>query len=68
MALKLHDSDAPVPSLSQLSRGSSGPKSKIQLWKKQRLEAFKDLIRLLDLVTEQEKKYEERLSPHSNFY
>lgn len=32
------------------------------------MEALKDITRLLTLVTEQEKKYEDRLSPHSNFY
>lgn len=29
---------------------------------------MKDLSRLLGLVTEQEKKYRYRLSPHGNFY
>ncbi len=34
----------------------------------QRVEALKDLNRLLELVTEQDKKYGGRLSSHSNFY
>lgn len=29
---------------------------------------FYEITRLLELVTEQEKKYEDRLSLHSNFY
>ena len=33
-----------------------------------RMRALKNLERLLDLVTEQEKKYGHRLSPQSNFY
>lgn len=32
------------------------------------MEALKDLTRLINLVTEQEKKYKSRLSPHSNYY
>ena len=32
------------------------------------MEALKDVTRLLTLVTEQEKKYGDRLSPYSNFY
>lgn len=61
-------SSDPLSSLSQLPRSSSAPKSKIQLRIEQRLEASKDLTRLLNLVTEQEKKYGERLLPYSNFH
>ncbi len=42
--------------------------SKQQTHKNQQVEVLKDLTRLLTLVTEQEKKYEDRLSPHNNFY
>ena len=33
-----------------------------------RIQALKNLERLMDLVTEQEKKYSSRLSPQSNYY
>lgn len=56
MASQSTNSVTPVPSLSQLPRGCSAPISKIQQRKKQRLEASRDLTRLLTLVTEQEKK------------
>ena len=32
------------------------------------VDGLKDLSRLLNLVTEQRKKYKYRLSPNSNFY
>lgn len=32
------------------------------------MEALRDLTQLLNLVTEQEKKYKNKLSPHSNYY
>ncbi len=54
-------------SLSDLPRGSASLSNQ-QVLKTQRTEALKDLNRLLKLVTEQEKKYKARLSPHSNFY
>ena len=41
---------------------------KQQVNKIQRIVTLKDLTRLLDLVTEQEKKYEDRMSPHINLY
>lgn len=53
--------DSALPS-SQTPRGCP------PLLLQQQIEALKDLTRLLNLVTEQEKKYEYRLSPHSNFY
>ena len=54
--------------LFQVPHGCLPPLSKKQHSKLDRIEALKDLTRLLELVTEQEKKYEGRLSPHSNFY
>lgn len=48
--------------------GSSTFKSKLQPCNEQCLKTLQDLARLLDLVTEQEKKYGQRLSVHSNFY
>lgn len=62
------DSITPVSLLSQLPRGDLISKSKVQLRKEQRSQALKDITRLLELVTEQEKKYGERLSVQSNFY
>ena len=59
--------------LSKVPDGCLPPLSKQQNSKNDRIEALKDLTRLLEkikfiLVTEQEKKYKGRLSPHSNFY
>ena len=54
--------------LSQVPRGCLPPFSKQQHSKNHRIKALEDLTRLLELVTEQEKKYKGRLSPHSNFY
>lgn len=48
--------------------GCTPPKSKREVEKEQSINALQNLTRLLELVREQEKKYEERLSPHSNFY
>lgn len=39
-----------------------------QSHKEQQIEALNDMPRLIELVTEQEKKYGDRLSPHSNYY
>lgn len=39
-----------------------------QSHKEQQIEALKDLSQLIELVTEQEKKYGDRLFPHSNYY
>ena len=58
---------SPSP-LSGVSRGGTSLMSSQETLKNQRIEALKDLNKLLRLVTEQEKKYETRLSPHSNFY
>ena len=57
-----------VPPLSQVLHGCLPPLSKQQHSKNDRIKALRDLTRLLELVTEQEKKYKGRLSPHSNFY
>lgn len=57
----------PLYPLSQIPSGCTPPKSKREVEKEQRINALQDLTRLLELVTE-EKKYEEQLSPHSNFY
>lgn len=54
-------------SLSKIPRGTP-LLAKQQTFKSQRTEALKDLNKLLKLVTEQEKKYGTRLSPHSNYY
>lgn len=54
--------------LSEIPCSTSAPLSKRQLYRKKQINALKDLTRLVELVTEQEKKYKERLSPHSNFY
>ena len=66
--LQPNNSVSSIPSLSNISRGCSPPLSKQQIHKNQQVEALKDLTRLLKLVTEQEKKYGDRLSPNSNFY
>ena len=57
-----------ISPLSQVPRGCLPPPSKQQHSKNDRIEALKDLTRLLELVTEKEKKYKGRLSPHNNFY
>ena len=62
------DAPNPMHSLSQISSGCTPTKSKQEIEKEQRINALQDLTRLFKLATEQEKKYEERLSPYSNFY
>ena len=54
--------------LSQIPHGSSVPLPKRQIYREKQIVALKELTRLMELVTEQEKKYRERLSPHSNFF
>ena len=66
--LQPSNSVSSIPSLSQTPCGCLSPLSKQQVDENYRIEALKDLTRLLELVTEQEKKYENRLSPQSNFY
>lgn len=66
--LQPNDSVSSISSLSEIPRGCSPPLSKEQIPRNQQVEALEDLTRLLRLMTEQEKKYEDRLSPHSNFY
>lgn len=63
-----NDSVSSVFSLSEIPRGCSPPFSKQQIYKDQQVKALEDLTRLLKLVTEQEKRYRDRPSPHSNFY
>ena len=57
-----------VCSSSEIPCDESALPSKRQIYRDKQVEALKELTRLMELVTEQEKKYEERLSPHSNFY
>ena len=63
-----NDSVSSVCPLSEIPQGSLPLLSKQQTHRNQQVEVLKDMIRLFTLVTEQEKKYENRLSPHSNFY
>lgn len=58
---------SPSP-LSKIARGGISLLSNQETLKSQRTEALKDLNKLLKLVTEQDKKYDTRLSPHSDFY
>ena len=62
------DSVSSIPPVSEILRGGLPSLSKQQIHRNQQVEALKDITRLLTLVTEQEKKYRDRLSPHSNFY
>ncbi len=41
---------------------------KQQIFKNQRVEALKDLIKLLESVRAHEEKYRDRFSPHSYYY
>ena len=66
--LQPNDGVSSISSLSQIPCVCLSPLSKQQLSKNNRMEGLKDLTRLLELVTEQEKKYEGRLSHYSNFY
>ena len=58
----------PVYPFSQVPSGCAPPKSKQEIDRGQRVNTSKDMTRLLQLVTEQGRKYEERSSTHSNFY
>ena len=62
------NSESSTLPLSQIPRGCLPPLSQQQIVRNQRVEALEDLTRLLNLITEQEKKYQYKLSPHSNFY
>ncbi len=66
--LQPNDNIFSIPLLFQILPGCLPPNSKQQLDKNNRMEALKDLTRLLELITKQKKKYEGRLSPYSNFY
>lgn len=57
-----------LSSLSNIIRDSASLLSNQKTLKIQQTEALKDLNKLLKLVTGQDKKYNTRLSPHSNFY
>ena len=52
--------------LSQVPSGYT-PLSQEKSFRKQQVIALKEITRLLELVTKQEKKYEEKLSPYSDF-
>lgn len=54
--------------LSQIPRGCISPHPDQLSSREERILALKEITRLLELLTEQEKKYEDRFSPHSNFY
>ena len=54
--------------LSRVPSGVSPSLSEQELLRIQRIEALKDLSRLIDLVTEQENKYGSRLSPYNDVY
>ena len=67
----LDPGDADANSLYPLSKVPSGcslSQSKQEVDREQCTIALKDITRLLELVTVQEEKYGERLSPHGNFY
>ena len=59
-----------LPTLSEIPHGCASPlpKSRREIKKEIRVKTSHDLKRLLDLVTKQEEKYKERLSPHSNYH
>ena len=61
------NSENRVYPLSQVPSGCT-PLSQEESFREQRVIALKEITRLLELVIEQEKKYEKRLSPHGNFY
>ncbi len=65
--LQPNDSVSSILLLSQIPPGCLPPLSKQHISKNNRMEGLKDLTRLLKLVTKQQKKYEKRLSPNSNF-
>lgn len=52
--------------LSQIPRGCISPHPDQLSSREERILALKEITRLLELLTEQEKKYEDRF--HSNFY
>ena len=54
--------------LSQVPTGSSTPQPNQLFFREERVLALQEITRLFKLITEQEKKYEDRLLPYSNFY
>lgn len=68
-ASDLRDTDVnPSYPWSKVLPGCSISQSKQEVDWEQCTIALKDIARLLELVTVQEEKYEEKLSPHGNFY
>ena len=63
-----NDGVSSLPPLSKIARGGVSLLSNQETLKGQRTEALKDLNKLLKFITEQDKKYGTRLSPHSNFH
>lgn len=58
----------PDSSLTEILRGGQHFLTGREMFFKQHVKALQDLDRLLEHVTEQEKKYGERLAPQSNYY
>lgn len=54
--------------LFQVPPEGSTPQSNQLSFKEERVLALQEITRLLELVMVQEKKYENRLLPYSNFY
>lgn len=59
-----NDHVSSVRPLSEIPKGGSPLLFKQQIYKNQQVEALKDMTSLLTLVTEQEKDYKNKLSPH----
>lgn len=62
------NSESSILFLSQILCNCLPPFSQQQIEKNQQMKALKNLTRLLNLVIEQEKKYQYKLSLYSNFY
>lgn len=63
-----NNSKSSILPLSQISCGCSPPLSQQQIERNQQIEVLKDLTRLFNFVTKQEKKYQYKLPPYSKFY
>ena len=57
-----------ITPLSKVPSGRTPLLSQQEIRRTQQMEALKDLSQLLDLVTEQENQYGDRLSLHSDYY
>lgn len=66
--LRPNDHISRICPLSEVPRGGAPSLSKQEMFKDQPVEALRDLSKPLESVKAQEKKYGDRLSPHSNFY